>query len=184
MKRLFLHIKRIFKKFWFVIFFASAISLVIGLALVIILTAISLLFFNDPIDVNAILDNFTERELEIILSEKMDESIADDEYLELLARYQSYFCPKKLDSATEWTGSKVTKDSFIYEYEAKKRIQGLNTEKLRKNILGQINKGSVQAQRIVRSNRNIIFRYTYQDNGETFDIVISTEELKGKVNGL
>jgi hypothetical protein len=157
----------------------SAISLVFGLALVIVMTAISMLFFNDPVDVDAILDNFTERELEIILSEEMDETVTDDEYLELLARYQSYFCPKKLDTATIWTESRVTVDSFIYEYELKKRIKGFSVEQLRKEILESINKNSVQVQRIVHTNRNMIFRYTYQDNYETFDIVISTEELKG-----
>jgi hypothetical protein len=157
----------------------SAISLVFGLALVIVMTAISMLFFDDPVDVDAILDNFTERELEIILSEEMDETVTDDEYLELLARYQSYFCPKKLDTATIWTESRVTTDSFIYEYELKKRIKGFSVEQLRKEILESINKNSVQVQRIVHTNRNMIFRYTYQDNYETFDIVISTEELKG-----
>lgn len=179
MKRLFLHIKRIFKKFWFIIFFMSAISLVFGLALVIVMTIISLLFFDDPVDVDAILDNFTERELEIILSEEVDESVADEEYLELLARYQSYFCPKKIDPITIWTVSRVTTDSFIYEYELKKRIDGFSVEKLRKDILGRINKNSVDILRLVRTNRNMIFRYTYRDNYETFDIVISTEELKG-----
>lgn len=138
-----------------------------------------MLFFNDPVDVDVILDNFTERELEIILSEEMDETVTDDEYLELLARYQSYFCPKKLDTATIWTESRVTTDSFIYEYELKKRIKGFSVEQLRKEILESINKNSVQVQRIVHTNRNMIFRYTYQDNYETFDIVISTEELKG-----
>ena len=179
MKRLFLHIKRIFKKFWFVIFFMSAMSLVFGLVLVIVMTAISLLFFDDPVDVDAILDNFSERELEIILSEEMDESVADEEYLELLSRYQSYFCPKKLDSITIWTSSIVTADHYIYEYELKKHIDSFSVEKLRKDILGRINKSSVHVQRIVRTNRNMIFRYTYRDNYETFDIVISTEELKG-----
>ena len=153
MKRLFLHIKRIFKKFWFIIFFMSAISLVFGLALVIVMTAISMMFFSDPVDV--------------------------DEYLELIARYQSYFCPKKIDSITIWTGSRLTTDSFIYEYELKKRIEGFSVEKLRKDILGKINKSSVHAQRMVRTNRNMIFRYTFRDNYETFDIVVSTEELKG-----
>ena len=38
---------------------------------------------------------------------------------------------------------------------------------------------SVHVQRMIRTNRNMIFRYTYRDNYETFDIVISTEELKG-----
>ena len=162
MKRLFLHIKRIFKKFWFIIFFVSAISLVFGLALVITMTVISMLFFSDPVDVDAILDNFTERELEIILSEEMDESVADEEYL-----------------ITIWTGSRVTTDSFIYEYELRKRIEEFSVEKLRKDILGKINRSSVHVQRMIRTNRNMIFRYTYRDNYETFDIVISTEELKG-----
>ena len=179
MKRLFLHIKRIFKKFWFIIFFMSAISLFFGIALVIVMTAISMLFFSDPVDVDAILDNFTERELEIILSEEMDESVADDEYLELIAKYQSYFCPKKIDSITIWTGSRVTTDSFIYEYELKKRIEGFCVDKLRKDILRKINKNSVHAQRMVRTNRNMVFKYTFRDNYETFDIVISTEELRG-----
>ena len=179
MKRLFLHIKRVFKKFWVIIFFVSAISLVFGLALVIVMTAISMLFFSDPVDVDAILDNFTERELDIILSEKMDESVADDEYLELIARYQSYFCPKKIDPITIWTGSRVTTDSFIYEYELKKRIEGFSVEKLRNDILGKINKSSVHAQRMVRTNRNMVFKYTFRDNYETFDIVVSTEKLKG-----
>ncbi|MBQ9636833.1 MAG: hypothetical protein IJV36_02910 [Prevotella sp.] len=179
MKRLFLHIKRIFKKFWFVIFFMSAISLFFGIALVIVMTAISMLFFSDPVDVDAILENFTERELEIILSEEMDESVADDEYLELIAKYQSYFCPKKIDSITIWTGSRVTIDSYIYEYELKKRIEGFSVDKLRKDILRKINKNSVHAQRMVRTNRNMVFKYTFRDNYETFDIVISTEELRG-----
>lgn len=178
MKRLFLHIKRIFKKFWFIIFFMSAISLVFGLALVIIMTIISILFFSDPVDVDGILDNFTERELEIILSEEMDESVADNEYLELIAKYQSYFCPKKIDSITIWTGSQVTTDSFIYEYELRKRIDGFSVERLRREILSKINKNSVHVQRMIRTNRNMIFRYTYRDNYETFDIVISTEDLK------
>ena len=96
MRRVYLHIKRLFKKFWFIIFFFSAISLVFGLGLVIIMTVISLLFFNDPVDIDAILENFTERELEIILSEEMDENVSDNEYLELIAKYQSLLCPKKI----------------------------------------------------------------------------------------
>ena len=179
MKRLFLHIKRIFKKFWFLIFIMSVISLALGLALVIVMTVISMLFFSDPVDVDAILDNFTERELEIIQSEEMDESVADNDYLELLARYQSYFCPKKLDSLTIWTDSRVTNDSYVYEYELKKRIEGFSVEKLRMDILERIDKNSVLARRIVRTNRDMIFRYTYCDNYESFDIVVSTEELKG-----
>lgn len=179
MRRIYLHVKRLFKKFWFIIFFFSAISLVFGLGLVIIMTAISLLFFNDPVDIDAILDNFTERELEIILSEEMDESVSDDEYLTLTARYQSLLCPKKIDRITTWTGSEVTKDSFIYEYELKKEPEGFSRDRLRENIVGQINKNSQHVQRLVTSNRNVVFRYFNRSTYETFEIAVSTEELKG-----
>lgn len=179
MRRVYLHIKRLFKKFWFIIFFFSAISLVFGLGLVIIMTAISLLFFNDPVDIDAILDSFTERELGIILSEEMDESVSDDEYLTLAARYQSLLCPKRIDSITTWTGSEITKDSFIYEYELKKEPEGFSKELLKENIVGQINKNSQHVRRMISSNRNVIFRYVNRSTYDTFDITVSTEELKG-----
>lgn len=179
MRRVYLHIKRLFRKFWFIIFFFSAISLVFGLGLVIIMTAISLLFFNDPVDIDVILDNFSERELEIVLSEEMDESVSDDEYLTLAARYQSLLCPKKIDRITTWTGSEVTKDSFIYEYELKKEPEGFSKDRLRENIVGQINKNSQHVQRMVTSNRNVVFRYFNRSTYETFEIAVSTEELKG-----
>lgn len=178
MRRIYLHVKRLFKKFWFIIFFFSAISLVFGLGLVIIMTAISLLFFNDPVDINAILDSFTERELDIVLSKVMDESVSDDEYLMLAARYQSMFCPKRIDSVTTLIGSKVTKDSYIYEYELKKEPKGFNIDQLQENILSGINKNSIQARRMVTSNRNMVFRYTNLATSETFDITISCDELK------
>ena len=179
MKKLFLHIKRLFKKFWFIIFFFSAISLVFGLGLVIIMTAISLLFFNDPVDINAILDSFTERELEIVLSENMDDSVNDDEYLTLVARYQSLLCPKKVDSVTTWVSSEVTNEAYIYEYELKKEPNGFNVNILKNNIMSSINKNSVQARRMVTSNRDMVFRYYNRSTNETFDIRISCEELKG-----
>ncbi len=179
MKKLFLHIKRLFRKFWFFIFLVSAISLPLGVVLLIVMTVISMLFFSDPVDINAILDEFTERELEIILSEKMDESVSDDEYLQLIARYQSFFCPKKLDYITTWTDSKVTDDSYIYEYELKKTTDSFNQAKMKKDILSRINKKGVHARRLVTSNRNMVFRYTCKNTGESFDIVITTDELKG-----
>lgn len=179
MKRVYLHVKRLFKKYGFFILFVTAISFPAGLTLAIVMTVISLLYFDDPVDTDAILKNFTEREVDIVLSEKMDERVTDDEYLELLARFQSYICPKKIDSATIWTGSRVTADSYICEYEIKERIEGLSMEQMKINIYNAINKSSVQVQRMVRTNRNMIFRYTYRDNRETFDVVISTEELKG-----
>lgn len=179
MRRVYLHIKRLFRKFWFIIFFFSAISLIFGLGLVIIMTVISLLFFNDPIDIDAVLDNFSERELEIILSEVMDEKVSDDEYLELIAKYQSLLCPKKIDYVTTWVSSEVTKDSYIYEYELKKEPSGFDVNMLEKNIMSSINKNSVQARRMVTSNRDMVFRYYNRSTNETFDITIKCEELKG-----
>lgn len=179
MKRIYLHVKRLFKKFWFFILLVFAISFPIGFALLIVMTAISMLFFSDPVDVDAILDNFSERELEVILSEEMDETVSDDDYLMLVARYQSYFCPKKVDSVTTWLGSEVTKEAFVYTYELKKKYEGFNEENMKSEILSKINKSSVHARRMVTSNRNMVFRYTYKNTGESFDIVITTEELKG-----
>ena len=83
MKKLFLHIKRLFRKFWFVIFCVSAISIVFGVILLVVMTIISLLFFDNIVDVDAILENFTEEQLDIILSEEMDENVTDDDYLTL-----------------------------------------------------------------------------------------------------
>ena len=179
MKRIYLHIKRLFKKFWFIIFFAFAISIVHGIALLVIMLILSMLFFSDPVDVNAILDHFTEEELDIILAETVDEKVSDDDYLNLLARYQTFFCPKKFDSVTIWTGSVVTKEAYIYDYELKREVESFNKETLKKRIMGQIDHNCVQVKRLLSSNRNMIFRYTYRNTGETFEIVINTEELKG-----
>lgn len=179
MKRIYLHIKRLFKKFWFIIFFAFAISIVHGIALLVIMLILSMLFFSDPVDVNAILDNFTEEELDIILSETVDEKVSDDDYLNLLARYQTFFCPKKFDSVTVWTGSVVTKEAYIYDYELKREVDAFNKETLKERIMGQIDFNCVQVKRLLNSNRNMIFRYTYRNTGETFEITINSDELKG-----
>ena len=143
------------------------------------MTAISLLFFNDPVDIDAVLDNFSERELEIVLSEDMDDNVNDDEYLTLVARYQSLLCPKKVDSVTTWVSSEVTNESYIYEYELKKEPNGFDVNRLEKNIMSSINKNSIQARRMVTSNRDMVFRYYNRSTNETFDITIKCEELKG-----
>lgn len=177
MKRIYLHIKRLFRKFWSIILFASAISLVFGLGLIIIMTAISLLFFSDPVDVSGILKNFTDRELEIIMATEMDDTVSDDDYLTLLARYQSFFCPKKADWLTIWTGAEATDTAYIHYYELKKEYE-ISKEEQKKRIIAQVNKSGVQAQRLIRSNKNLIFKYTYRKSGKTFEIIITPEELK------
>ena len=125
------------------------------------------------------LDNFSERELEIVFSENLDESVSDDEYLTLIARYQSLLCPKKVDCVTTWVSSEVTNEAYIYEYELKKEPNGFGVNNLKNNILSSINKNSVQARRMVTSNRDMVFRYYNRSTNESFDIRISCEELKG-----
>ena len=178
MKKIFLHIKRLFRKFWFVIFFFFAISLIHGLIALVIMTIISMLFFDNIVDVNAILENFTEEQLEIIFNEEMDESVCDEDYLTLLARYQSYFCPKKIDRRTIWTGCMVTNDAYVFSYEYKGN-EPISSEQQKAKILSQINTNGVHVKRLVKSNRSLVFRYTYRQTGETVDIVFSTDELRG-----
>ena len=178
MKKLFLHIKRLFKKFWFVIFFFFAISLIHGLIALVVMTIISLLFFDNIVDVDAILENFTDKQLEIILSEEMDENVTDDDYLTLLARYQSFFCPKKIDRTTIWTSSEVTKEAYIFNYELKGN-EPIATDEQKKRIFAQINTNGVHVMRLVNSNRQLVFRYTYRQTGETVEIVFTTDELRG-----
>lgn len=177
MKKLFLHIKRLFRKFWFLIFICAAISLVFGLGVLIVMTIISMLFFSDPVDVNDILENFTDEQLEIVLATEMDDTVSDDDYLTLLARYQSFFCPKKADWLTIWTGAEATDTAYIHYYELKKEYE-ISKEEQKKRIIAQVNKAGVQAQRLIRSHKNLIFKYTYRKSGKTFEVIITPEELK------
>ena len=177
MKRVFLHSKKVFTNHWFLICIVGAISFVFGILAFILLLAYSLAFKPDPVDVNDVLENFTEEELAIVLAETVDESVTDEEYLQLLARYQSYFCPKKVDYMTTWLGAEVTKDSYILFYEVRKNFDSIVEERLKDNIRSQINKSSVQTIRLARSQKNMIFRYTDRNTSDSLDIVISTKEL-------
>lgn len=177
MKRVFLHSKRVFAKHWFIICIAWAVSFIFGIGMFLILLIWSLNFKEDPIDVKDILNNFTEEELDMVLAETVDENISDEEYLQTLARYQSYFCPKKVDYMTIWQGTENTNESYILFYEVKKDYENIDQEKVRENILSQLNRNSVQTIRLARSNKNMIFRYTSRETGEHFDIVISNKEL-------
>lgn len=177
MKRVFLHSKKVIANHWFILLLAGSVSFVFGIGLFIILLVYSLMFGKDPVDVNDVLDKFTEEELAIVLADTVDENVSDEEYLQLLARYQSYFCPKKVDYMTTWLGAEVTKDSYILYYEVKKNFDSIVEEKLRENIRSQINKSSVQAIRLARSNMNMIFRYTDRKSGKTLDIAFTSKEL-------
>jgi hypothetical protein len=142
------------------------------------MTIISMLFFDNIVDVDAVLENFTEEQLAIIFSEEMDESVCDDDYLTLLARYQSYFCPKKIDRGTIWTCSMVTENAYIFSYELKHN-EPISEKQQKERIFSQINTNSLHVKRLVNSNRSLVFRYTYRQTGETIDIVFSTDELRG-----
>ena len=183
MKRVFAHFTRLLKKVGFILFFALAISPVAGLGLLVLSMAISLLFFKDPVSkedlIEDVLNNFTEDELEIIFAEKVDDKVSDDDYLTLVAKYQSLYCSKKLDGVTTWVGSAVNKDSFIFLYELNdRRIDGFDVDKQKEGMRKSITKNNVQTLRVISSGRGIIFRYTFKYSGETFDVVFSNEELK------
>ena len=178
MKRVFSHIKRLFRKFWFFLFFAFAISPIMGLGVLIIATVLSMALFSDPIDAKDPADYFTEEELRKIQS---DEDVDDEEYLALLAKYQSYECPVKVDKITTWISSEVTKDSFICNYEINDRWHRygeIDMNIVKSNILAQIDKKGINVQRIIATNRNMIFRY-WNRQSETFeDVVLSIDELR------
>ena len=63
MNRVFSHIKRLFRKFWFFLFIAFMVSPIIGLGTFIVAIAISMALFNDPVDAKDPADYFTEEEL-------------------------------------------------------------------------------------------------------------------------
>lgn len=184
MKRVIAHFTRLVKKVGFILFFAFAISPITGLVLLILSMTISMLLFKDPVDVEGeveeLLNHFTEEELAIVFDDKVDEKVNDDEYLSLLAKYQSYVCEKKkIDEITIWKGSAVNKESFIYLYELNdKKIESFDVEKQKEAIRKSISKDHVQTYRIINSGRSLIFRYTYRHSGETKDVVFSNEELK------
>jgi len=176
MKRLVLHVKRLFRKFWFIIFLGFAISWLSGIIVFGLMIVISMLFFSDPVDVKGILENFTEEQLEIIFANEVDEDVSDDDYFTILARYQTYLCPKKADRITTWICSEVTDTAYVQKYELKNN-EHISKEVLKQNLLASINKNSVAAKRAVRSNRNLNFTYTYRNTGESFTIVITPSEL-------
>ena len=178
MKRVFLHSKRVIANHWFIICIGWAISFLIGIGLFLIFLAYSLYFKEDPVDVNDLMNNFTEEELNTVLTETVDENVSDEDYLQTLAKYQSYFCPKKIDRITKWVGSEVNKDSYTMCYEVSKGFEDIDRDILKENILSQISKHSVHTTRVARSHRSFVFRYTSCKSGESFDIVINNRELK------
>lgn len=178
MNRVILHSKKVVSNHWFIICIAGAVSIVYAIIAFLAFLIYSMNFTEDPVDVNDLMEEFTEEELQIVLADTMDVNVSDEEYFTLLARYQSYFCPKKVDSVTTWVGSEVTEDAYIMNYEIKKEIEGFSADVLKNNIMKDINPNCVQTIRLVRSGKNLVFRYTFTSNYKSFDIVITPNELK------
>ena len=183
MKRVFLHFKRIIRKFWFFLLIVSPISPIFMIGLLIIMTLISVMFFSDPVDVQSavedLMSHFTEDELEIIFAEKLDDKVSDEEFLTLAAKYQCYVCPKKLDKFTTWVGSENYKDSYAFLYEVNdKNMEFHDIDKQKELIKKSINKNHIQTLRLIRSGKDVIFRYTYRNAGTVEDVVFTHEELE------
>lgn len=178
MKKVFYHITRVFSKCWFIILLACTISPIVALGVLIIFTAVSMIFLSEPSEEKNPDDYFTEEEYE-----KMEtgEGLDDDEYLTLVAKCQTYQCPKKVDQITTWTSSELTRDAYIYNYEINDRrheYSQLNMSDLKNRILARIDKQNEKIQRIVTTNRNLVFRYrNYQEN-TIEDVVLTANELR------
>ena len=182
MKKIFLHFCRLYAKFWFLLIIPSIASPFLGIGISIIALIISLIFFDDPVEEKDPSDYFTEDELRRLETE---DDIDDEEYLTLLAKYMSYKCPNKIDAITTWIGSEVTKDSFINNYEVndKWHIYGkVDINVLKSNALGRIDKESEMVQRIIATNRKMIFRYRNCQTDKIDDVILSTDELRGNNN--
>ena len=179
MKKVFYHITRVFSKCWFIILLACTISPIVALGVLIIFTAVSMLFLSEPSEKKNPDDYFTEEDYNKMES---GEDMDDEEYLSLVAKCQTFQCPKKVDQITTWTSSELTKDAFVYNYEINDRRHEyglLNMNDLKNRILSRIDKQNDKIRRIVATNRNLVFRYrNYQEN-TIEDVVLSVDELRG-----
>ena len=178
MKQIIYHLTRVFAKCWFIILLACTISPIIGLGVLILFTIISMVFSSEPVEEKNIDDYFTDEDMK-----KMDkaEELDDDEYLTLVAKYQTYQCPKKVDPITTWTSSELTKDAYVYNYEIFDKWHNygeLNLMDLKNRILAGIDKQNVNIQRIIASNRNLVFRYRNYQKNTIDDVVLTTNELR------
>lgn len=180
MRRVISHIKRLFRKFWFFLLFAFAISPVIGIGLLIVTTILSLTLFSDPIDAKDPADYFTKEELRKL---QEIEKIEGEEFLTLLAKYQSFECPIKVDKITTWTSAEVTKDAYICNYEINDRwhrYEKIDMDTVKSDILSRIDKEDYKVKYIIDSNRNMVFRYWNHQTETIEEIVLTTDELRNQ----
>ena len=177
MKKFIYHSVRLFRKYWFYLCMAFAMSPFFFLIVFAIAITISLLFFDNMPEVKDITEYLTEEELRKI---ETAEEVNDEEYLSILAKWQSYNCPVKVDQITTWTGSQLTEDAFICNYEIndkRHRYGKIDMNVLKDNVMSRLDKGSDRLQRIVATNRNLIYRYWNKQTNTTEDIVFTSQEL-------
>lgn len=178
MENLKLHIVRVFGKLWYLLIIMCIISPFLCSIVFVVALIISMVFFNNFTEAQNPEDYFTEEEWRKIHS---GESIDNEEYLILLAKYQTYECPVKVDEITTWTSSEITKDSFICNYEINDRWHRygeIDMNIVKGNILDQIDKKGIKVQSIIATNRNMIFRYRNYRTGTIEDVILSNEELR------
>ena len=178
MKQIIYHLTRVFAKCWFIILIACTISPIVGLGVLILFTIISMVFSSEPVEEKNIDDYFTDEDMK-----KMDkaEELDDDEYLTLVAKFQTYQCPKKVDPITTWTSSELTKDAYVYNYEIndkKHMYRLLDMNDLKNQILSRIDKQNDKIQRIIATNRNLVFRYRNYQKNTIEDVVLTANELR------
>ena len=182
MRKIFLHLCRLYAKFWFLLIIPAIASPFWGIGISMIALIISLVVFDDPVEEKDPSDYFTEEEIRKI---QLEEEVDDDEYLALMAKYLTFSCPKKIDSITTWTGCEVNNSSFIYNYDVNDRWNfygEIDEEKLKNKIMTQIDKESFHIRSIVATKRNIICRYRHRQIGKVYDIILTTEELRNNNN--
>lgn len=177
-----MHAKRIIRKFWIFLLLVFAGSPFIGIPVFFLMLLISLLFFRDPFDIDekVLSENFTKEELDVINATEIDESILDDDYLELYARMQNFICPQRVDRATVLTRVRLTNDAYIYEYDLNEqdcRVKENFEVKLKEEILYSIDKKDVRTMRMIRSKRKFIYRYWNTSSEGYRDIIVTPEEL-------
>lgn len=182
MRKIILHAKRLFRILKYILIFliiVAPIYYILWFFLIFIfLTLFSVLFFSDPIDEKKVLKHFSENDLLIIASDSIDENVSDSEYLSLMVKYVNVICPRRIDRHTTWTGARVTSNAFTSLYESKKKSEDIDFDKYKKKIIRALDKDEVKIQRIIRSNRDLVFSYTCPDLPRSVEVVISNDELK------
>lgn len=179
MKKVISHIKRLFRKFWFILLLTFGASPFLWIIVLVVATAISVLFFDDPVEPKNPDEYFTEDELRKIQS---GEKLEHEEFLQLLAKYQCYECPVKVDRITTWVSSEVTTESYICHYEINDkwhRYGEIDMGMVKNNLLAQLDKNSYKAECIIATNRNVIFRYYNHQTEAVEDVLLTKEDLMG-----